>query len=158
MADPFTILVGNLKQLGFFGFFLPFLLMFAISYGLLLKNKVLGENPKIIGVVSLLLAFFVIGFGGPLLGAFFINLFGLAVVILGGILVIVLFIGMTGGSIASITENKIVTAVVVGIGILLFVAVVEGVTRARLISNEFIATILVIIIMGISVMFIAGGK
>lgn len=156
MADPFTILVGNLKQLGFFGFFLPFLLMFAVSYGLLLKSKVLGENPKIIGVVSLLLGFFVIGFGGPMMGTFFVNLFGLAAIILGGILVIVLLIGMTGGSIEGIAGNKIVTAVIVGIGILLFVSAIEGATGARLISNEFVATILVIIIMGISVMFIAG--
>ena len=156
MPDPFTILVGNLKQLGFFGFFLPFLLMFAVSYGLLLKSKVLGENPKIIGVVSLLLGFFVIGFGGPMMGGFFVNLFGLAAIILGGILVIVLLIGMTGGDISKIAENKIVTAIVVGIGILLFVSAIEGATGARLISNEFVATILVMIIMGISVMFIAG--
>lgn len=156
MADPFTILVANLNQLGFFGFFLPFLLMFSISYGLLLKAKVLGDNPKVIGVVSLLLGFFVIGFGGPLLGTFFINLFGLAAIILGGILVIVLFIGMTGGSIESLAGNKIVTAIVVGLGILIFVAVLEGATRTRMISDQFIAIILVIMIMGIAVMFIAG--
>ncbi len=156
MADPFTILVSNLSQLGFFGFFLPFLLMFSISYGLLLKSKVLGDSPKVIGVVSLLLGFFVIGFGGPMLGTFFINLFGLAAIILGGILVIVLFIGMTGGSIESLAGNKIVTAVVVGLGILIFVAVLEGVTRTKMISDQFIAIILVIMIMGIAVMFIAG--
>ena len=80
--NPFEILVSNLNQMGFFGFLLPWLFMFAVVYGLLVKSKVLGEDQKIIGVVSLVSAFFVIGFGGVAIGTFFSNLFGIAAVIM----------------------------------------------------------------------------
>jgi hypothetical protein len=88
MADPFSLLVSNLNQMGFFGFLLPWIFIFVVSYGLLLKTK-LFENPKITGVLSLVIAFFVIGFGGPFLAGFFVNLFGYAAVIIAGILVVV---------------------------------------------------------------------
>ena len=64
MADPFSILVANLNALGFFGFLLPWIFMFAVTYGLLAKAKFF-EDTKIVGVISLVLAFFVVGFGGP---------------------------------------------------------------------------------------------
>ena len=59
--NPFELLVSNLNQMGFFGFLLPWLLMFAVTYGLLVKSKVLGEDQKLIGVISLVAAFFVVG-------------------------------------------------------------------------------------------------
>ena len=104
MADPFSILVANLNALGFFGFLLPWIFMFAVTYGLLAKAKFF-EDTKIVGVISLVLAFFVVGFGGPWLAGFFVNLFGYAAVIIAGLLVIVLFITMSGGSVGKFFDN-----------------------------------------------------
>src|SRR3972149_11152293 len=118
--DPFSLLVGNLNSLGFFGFLFPWIFAFAIFYGLLTKAKVF-DNAKVVGVLSLVAAFFVIGFGGPFLAGFFVNLFGYATIIIAGILVIVLFLAMSGGDAVKILgDNKGVAAVLVGIGIVVF--------------------------------------
>ncbi len=150
---PFELLVYNLNQLGFFGFLLPWIFMFVVSYGLVTKTK-LFENPKITGVLSLVLAFFVVGFGGPFLAAFFTNLFGYAAVIIAGILVIVLFITMSGGSITKVFDNKGAAALLAGIGIIVFFIAIGG--SGVLISDAVLGIIFIIIVMAIAVYFIAG--
>ena len=152
--NPFELLVSNLNQMGFFGFLLPWLLMFAVTYGLLLKSKAIGEDQKIIGVVSLVAAFFVVGYGGPLLGAFFQNLFGIAAVVLGGILVTVLFVSMAGGDISKLAESREIMALMAGIGIIVFMIVLG--TFGVSVSNDVIAAIFLVIVMAIAVVFIAG--
>lgn len=153
MADPFSILVANLNALGFFGFLLPWIFMFAVTYGLLAKAKFF-EDTKIVGVISLVLAFFVVGFGGPWLAGFFVNLFGYAAVIIAGLLVIVLFITMSGGSVGKFFDNKGVAAILVGIGIIVFFIAMGG--FSVVVSDAVIGIIFIIIIMAIAVYFIAG--
>lgn len=153
MVNPFTILVSNLQQLGFFGFLLPFILFLAVFYALLVKSK-LTDNNKIIGVISLVLAFFIVGYGGPAFGNFLVSLFGNASVIIAGILVIILFIAMAGLDVSKLGGNGSVIAAIVGIGIVLFFVSV-GSLGIR-ISNDFIAIVFVIVIMGIAIFFIAG--
>ena len=153
MADPFSLLVSNLNQMGFFGFLLPWIFIFVVSYGLLLKTK-LFENPKITGVLSLVIAFFVIGFGGPFLANFFVNLFGYAAVIIAGILVVVLFITMSGGDVTKLFNNKAVAAVLVGIGIIVMFIAIGG--SMVVVSDAVVGIIFIIILMAIAVYFIAG--
>ena len=153
MADPFTILVSNLNQLGFFGFLLPWIFMFAISYGLLMKAKFF-ENQKITGVLSLVIAFFVIGFGGPWLAGFFVNLFGYAAVIIAGILVVILFITMSGGNVTKLFDNKGAAVILAGIGIIVFFIAVGG--SGVVISDSVIGIIFVIIVMALAIYFITG--
>ncbi|MBI3190282.1 hypothetical protein HYZ41_01110 [archaeon] len=155
MADPFTILVANLNGLGFFGFLLPFIFVFVVVYGLLIKTKFF-EDQKIIGVLSLVLAFFVIGYGGPMLANFFVNLFGLAAVIIAGILVIVLFIAMTGGDISKIASGKSVAAALAGIGIIVFFIALGALGVA--INDSVIGIIFVIVILALAVLFITGSN
>jgi hypothetical protein len=152
--NPFELLVYNLNQMGFFGFLLPWLLMFAVTYGLLMKSKALGEDQKIIGVVSLVAAFFVVGYGGPLLGTFFSNLFGIAAVVLGGILVTVLFISMAGGDISKFAESKEIMALLAGVGIIVFMIVLG--TFGVGIESDVVAAIFMVIVMAVAVVFIAG--
>src|SRR3989338_1831918 len=106
MASPFEALVSNFNQLGIFGFLLPWIFIFAITFGALLKSKAMGEDKRIIGVISLVVAFFVVGFGSPAFGGFFVSIFGLASMVLAIILVIVLFITMSGGDVSKLMENK----------------------------------------------------
>ena len=155
MADPFSILVANLNALGFFGFLLQWIFMFAVTYGLLAKAKFF-EDTKIVGVISLVLAFFVVGFGGPWLAGFFVNLFGYAAIIIAGLLVIVLFITMSGGSIGKFFDNKGVAAILVGIGIIVFFIAMGG--FSVVVSDAVIGIIFIIIIMAIAVYFIAGNS
>jgi len=155
MGDPFSLLVGNLNSMGFFGFLLPWIFIFAVTYGLLMKSKFF-DNPKITGVLSLVIAFFVIGFGGPWLAGFFVNLFGYAAVIIAGILVIVLFVTMSGGDFSKLFNNKAIAAILAGLGIIIFFIAVGGSLVA--ISDATIGIIFIIILMAVAVYFIAGNK
>ena len=157
MASPFELMVDQLKELGFFGYLLPFLLMFVISFGLLSKTKVLGEDKKVIAVASSLLAFIVLGFGSIVFGNFLVNLFGLGAGVLAGILVIALLIGMAGGDISKLFgESKMLLALVGGIGILVFVLALSSI--GVVLNNAFVATVFFVIVILIAVSMIAGGK
>lgn len=58
-ADLLTIA----RNVGFFEFYLPFVLTFAISYGVLEKAKIFGDKSRNINlIISLVFALYVIGF------------------------------------------------------------------------------------------------
>ncbi len=64
---PLDNVIGLLQAFGFFRVVLPFLLVFALFYGVLLKTAVLGEPDKpwvksVTAIISLAAAFFVIGY------------------------------------------------------------------------------------------------
>lgn len=151
--NPFEILIANLNALGFFGFLLPWIFVFAVVFALLLKTKALGDNTRIIGVISLVVAFFVIGYGGPAMAMFFVNLFGIAALVLAGILVVVLFVAMTGADVGKLASNNVIIATVVGIGIILFVTVAGALGSVR-ISDSVIGIIFIIIVMAIAIFFV----
>ena len=153
MADPFTALVANLNGMGFFGFLLPFIFIFAVTYGLLLKSKYF-EDQKIVGVISLVFAFFVIGFGGPGLANFFVNLFGFATMIIAGLLVIVLFLAMSGADVSKVLSGKSAMAVLVGIGVIIFVVALGALGVNA--SDSVVGIIFVIIVLAVAIMFVTG--
>ena len=62
MADLFQPIIQKLIDLGFYNFFFPFLVAAALFFGLLKKSKILGDSAVINGVVSLSLAFLIMGF------------------------------------------------------------------------------------------------
>ena len=149
MVSPFELLVNNLNQLGFFGFVLPWILTFTIFYGLLLKSKALGEDQKIIGVVSLVAGFFVIGFSGVALGTFLSTLFGTATMIIAGILVTLMFIALSGYDVSKLAESKYILIGALSIGIIVFISLL-GVN----ITNSTLTILFVVILMIVSVLFI----
>ncbi len=152
MANPFQILVGNLNSIGFFDFLLPWIFTFAIIWGILLKTKALGDNQRVNGVISLVVAFFVIGFGGPALCSFFTTIFGLAVIIIAGLLVALLFLGMGGWDFGKVADLKILGAVIIGIAIIVFFTAAGAIGIG--ISSSAIQIIFVIIILAVAIAFI----
>ncbi|MEK6837172.1 MAG: hypothetical protein AABX69_00845, partial [Nanoarchaeota archaeon] len=140
-------------QLGIFGFLLPWVFMFAITFGALMKSKVFGDDKRIMGVIALTVAFFVVGFGGPAFGGFFVGLFGVASMILAAILVIVLFITMSGGDVSKLMESKALVALIGGISLIIVFTIAGG---TAVLSNDVVAMIFIVVIMGIAVYFIAG--
>lgn len=133
---------------------LTWVLLFAVSYASLLKTKVLGENQKIIGVVSAVFAFFVVGFGAAVLGQFFQTLFGFAAFVIGGILVAILFIAMAGGDVSKFLGTGKVAAVLAVIAIIVFLSAAGVFNRGF--SSDIVSTIFIIIVLVIAVMFITG--
>ncbi len=154
--DPFSILVSNLQQLGFYGFILPFIFMFAVCFGLLTKHEVIGENKNIIGVVSLVIAFFVTGYGAVPLGEVLSNLFGAAAVVLAGVLVVVLLAHMAGYNLDVFTDKKYALAVLVIVGIALFIASgALAIFNINFLGNDtLIAAVFMIALVIIAVWFI----
>lgn len=63
MANIFQIAVERLSELGFYNFFLPFILFTTLFYAVLRKTQVLGESPLIHGIISVAVGLFV--FGAP---------------------------------------------------------------------------------------------
>lgn len=53
--------IERLIELGFYKFFLPFIIVAAIVYAMLRKSQVLGESPLINGIISISIAFFIFG-------------------------------------------------------------------------------------------------
>ena len=112
----------------FYGFVLPWILSFAIVYGLLTNIELFGPKAtkRVAPALAFVIAFFVTAVGGPQLAAFFINLFGGTSVFLAGILVIILFAAMLGKDMTYWKDNSWALAVVVVLGVVLFLTSAGG--------------------------------
>lgn len=155
MADPFTVLVTNLNAIGFFGFLLPFVFVFTVVFAALYRSKWV-DNNRINGVMALVFAFFVIGFGGPALANFFVNLFGLATLIMAALLIILLFVALSGGDATKVFANKGTYAVLAGIGIIIFWIAI-GSFGVR-VSDSVTGIIFVIVLLAIAILFVTKGS
>lgn len=100
------ILIGNMNTIGFYDFFLPFVLFVAIVFGLLQKNKVFGDKDTkgIDGVVAMSVAFFVINYTA--IGLYFSTLFAIGATIIGAILVGIIILGMVGIDLGGFLNDK----------------------------------------------------
>ncbi len=153
MSGPFEILVGNLNQLGFFGFLLPFILTFTIFFALCMKSKILGEDKKIAGVLSLVVAFFVIGFGGPAIALFFSTLFSYGIIVIVGILVIAMIVAVAGGDASKfLGGNNVVLGLLALVGVLIFVFSLKAFNIY--IDDDTLSVVLLIVILGAFMYFI----
>lgn len=109
-------LVAAAKEFGIFEFYLPFILMFAVIYGLLAKSRIFGEAKErpastINLVVSLVAAAFIMVYtpAGITLAAFISNLFGGTLVVLLSILAFLIIAGLV---IPSLTGRALGTEVI----------------------------------------------
>jgi hypothetical protein len=125
-----------LQQVGFFQYVLPFLLTFAIVYGVLEKINLLGKTDdqgnregdagkKVHAIVALSIAFFVTVFtpAGTSLATFFTNYFGGLSVALVGVLGALVLYGLVFGKSPSDGDNfpsKAVTWLVLLIAVAIF--------------------------------------
>ncbi|MFH0832100.1 MAG: hypothetical protein V1900_00030 [Candidatus Aenigmatarchaeota archaeon] len=163
MADPFTTLVHNLNAMGFYTFLLPWLFVFAVVYGLLSTVKLFGEqNNRISALIAFIAAFFAVSFAGPMMAAFFTNLFGGATIILAGILVIVLLLAMAGFKLDALTDInkmsvKIVILLLIIIGIIVFLAATGNISGVVL-NDDLITMIFIIVVILFAIWFVTGGE
>jgi len=95
----FDVFLGNLNQMGFFQFLLPFLLVLAVVYGVLRYAAPEKFEKSAAGLISIIIAFFFMNYSGGVgvgIAQFFTSFFGAAGIILTGILVVVLLLGLIG--------------------------------------------------------------
>jgi len=127
MADgAFQLLIQNMSRLGFFQFLFPFLLALAIVYGLL-KWAMKDRMPKsAVGVISLIIAFFVMVYSSwnSMIVTFFAEMSGMWLVIATGILFIVILLALVGFDIETLAKGEkskwILVLLIVFIGIVIF--------------------------------------
>lgn len=90
-GGQFGGLIDSLTQIGFFSFVLPFLLLFALIYGILLKVKIFDKNA-INGIIALAVALIALQF--DIVPQFFSEIFPQLGIGLAVILVILIIMGL----------------------------------------------------------------
>lgn len=130
--STFQVLLGNMQQLGFFDFLFPFLLVLAISYGVLkyALKEVLPNSA--IGLISIIAAFFVMNYSGSYgvaVANFFTGLFAGGLMIATGILVIIIIVGLFGIKLSELGKAKTPTAlalVIIFVVFLMFIGLIPA--------------------------------
>ncbi len=170
-AQVFQNLLGNLNQLGFFQFLLPFLLFLAIIFGVL-RWGVPQLDKTASALVAIIGAFFVLNFSGGVgisIALFFTNLFGSGIILLSGILIIIIFLGLIGIKVSDLFKiegGKVpgrlwaFMLLLVFIGVLIFIGAGGGnllslpTSFGGFTGGDVTAMIFFLIILGIAVWFL----
>jgi ABC-type uncharacterized transport system permease subunit len=168
----FEEIIQRLVELGFYQFFLPFIIIAAISYALLRKGQILGESPLINAIVSLSIAFFI--FGLPILAgislvkplsSFFGQIIVIVLIIAFGLLITGLFVPdlmgkmgewITSGSImAWMIVVVLIIAISSGLFALIFSPLLESAGTGK---DIFIVIFFLLLFVGIMAAVAGGGK
>ena len=107
VGGVFPNMLQNMENMGFFLYLFPFLLALAIFYGVL--HWAMGERiPKSgIGLISIILSFFVMLYSSWNVGivSFFANLGGAGLIVGSGILFAAILLGLMGFKISDLTGD-----------------------------------------------------
>ena len=101
----FAQFIGNLNTLGFYDFLLPFMFILALTFGLLTKSAVFGDNASVYGVLSLCIAFFSVNYTP--VGLFLTRSMPYTAVFLSGVLVLILMLGIFGSKVDALGDGVI---------------------------------------------------
>jgi len=102
-------------DLGVFAYVLPFLMIFALVYGILSKTEILGPNKGVNATISL--AFGLLALQFDYVSGFYASIFPYAGMGLAVLLIVMIFLGLTNGSPGF--SNKIW----MGVGVVIFLFV-----------------------------------
>jgi hypothetical protein len=112
--------VGNLlaywEQAGVFSYVLPFLLIFAVVFGILMKIKILGDNKALNAVIALVIGLLSLQF--ELVPIFFSEIFPRVGVALSILLVLIVLLGLFFDP-----DNKYINYSLLGVGVIIFLTV-----------------------------------
>lgn len=160
MAVGFELLLQNLDKAGAFDLFLPWLLLLAVSYGILKKTEALGDENSVIAIASVAISF--LGVGGIMSvvpAEFFTQFFALISVLLVVVLGIVIILGLAGIDIADLGETKWfnIGAVLTVIGIvvvLAFAILPTSLPEAADLDSELVSTVIMLVVIGAAIQFV----
>tara|TARA_Y100000034_G_scaffold15658_2_gene16609 strand:- start:13 stop:516 length:504 start_codon:yes stop_codon:yes gene_type:complete len=107
-------------DMGVFAYALPFLMIFALVYGILTKTKILGENTGVNSTIAL--AFGLLALQFDYVSGFYASIFPYAGMGLAVLLIAMIFLGLSGGG---GTENKIWLGIGVVIGLIILISSVS---------------------------------
>ncbi len=107
-AQGFQDLISTFKEIGVFQFYLPFLIVFAVFYGLLSKTKLFGDQKIFPVMISLAAAGFILVYTpiGITFSQFLTNFVGGAITVILTLAVIVVLVNMLqSGNIIKLPEK-----------------------------------------------------
>jgi len=117
--DFFGYSIGDVlntwADIGIFAYALPFLMIFALVYGILNKTKILGENNGVNSTIAL--AFGLLALQFDYVSGFYASIFPYAGMALAVLLVAMILLGLTGD------KSKFVNPIWLGIGALIGIIV-----------------------------------
>jgi hypothetical protein len=157
---------GLLEGIGIYQFILPFLLALAIFYGILrfaMPDKV---EKSVIGLISLILAFFVMLFssGNSWIVQFFATLGGSTLMVATGILVIIIFLGLFGIRAEKIFPKEgagrwIFILFIIFIAIMIFLGAGAGwLISWPAMGTDFQAALIIIVIVALAMWWMTQGE
>ncbi|MCX6749597.1 MAG: hypothetical protein NTW17_02535 [Candidatus Pacearchaeota archaeon] len=113
--------IGNLlaswEQAGVFSYVLPFLLIFAIVFGVLSKIKIFGENRALNAVIALVIGLLALQF--DMVPIFFSEIFPRLGVALSILLVLIVLAGLFFDT----SENKVLNYLLLGVAVIIFLTI-----------------------------------
>lgn len=110
-------ILAYLEQAGVFSYVLPFLLIFAIVFGVLSRIQVFGDNKGLNAVVSLVIGLLSLQF--ELVPIFFSEIFPRVGIGLSILLVLIILIGLFFDT----RDNQIINYGLMGVGVIIFLVV-----------------------------------
>ncbi len=135
--------LDNLAQLGFYDFFMPFVLILAVVFGILQNKKTISEEVSVNGAIAIAIAFLATY---TLRGVFFTQIFGIAGTIIAAIVILIIFLALFGVKPEEVFGGD--TKYIAGIGAVIIVAIAymlaSGTTAS--ISSETVMTIIVLLV------------
>ena len=109
-------LLSSWEQAGFFSYLLPFLLIFALIFGILNQIKLFKDNKAINAIIALAVGFMALQF--PMVSEFFSEIFPRLGVGLAVILAVIILAGMFVDD-----KNNIIMFVMLGVGVIITIVV-----------------------------------
>ena len=164
MAGPygfFGYTIGDVlnswADIGVFAYLLPFLMIFALVYGILSKSKILGDNKGVNATIALALGLLALQF--DYVSGFYASIFPYAGMGLAVLLLAVIFMGLIS------PETAWASKVWFGVGIVIFIVVLWSSMSdlfwlggsALGFANAAPALLAIIIVLGIMALIIWGG-
>ncbi len=149
-------ILENLAELGVYDFFMPFLLILAVVFGVLQNKKVISEEVSVNAVVAIAVSFLATY---TLRGFFFTQLFGMAgMVIAAGVVLVILLalLGIKPEDVFSGAESKSL-GLIVGL-LIVFAIFVYAMGTAIKIDEESVATVAFLVVIFLAVYFMAKGS
>ncbi len=143
------------EEIGFFSYLLPFLLIFALIFGILTKVKLFKENKAINAIIALVVGLIAIQF--ETVSTFFSAIFPKVGIALAIILALFILVGLFIDP-----EHPAMTWILVGIGVIIFVVVLiqaagsVGWSTGTWWQDNWVTVIGVVIIIALVIAVIAG--
>ncbi len=118
MNRAFAQLFATFEELGVFQYVLPFLVIFALVYGILTRTKIFQENPVVNGIIAISVSLLSLQFESVPL--FFSKVFPRLGIGLAVILVLLIILGMF------MPQEKWIVYVLFGVAAITLIAVLAG--------------------------------